>query len=191
MNLNEHSITQLLAEIGPGDQSAIRSLLPKVYDELRSLAATHLRDDRPGHTLEPTALVHEAYVRLAETPAGGIHGRVHFFRLASKVMRQVLVDHARARNAAKRLGGRQRITLDGARLEDLRPEVDLIALEDAMVKLEAMDERKARLVELRFFGGLTEEEAAGALGISRTQAAREWRTARAWLASELAEDGAE
>jgi RNA polymerase sigma-70 factor (ECF subfamily) len=165
--------------------------MPKVYDELRQLAAVHLRDDRPGHTLAPTALVHEAYVRLAESPAAGIGGRVHFFRLASKVMRQVLVDHARARNAAKRQGGRQRVTLDGGLLPDEQSAVDFLALEDAMVRLEAMSERMARLVELRFFGGLTEEEAADALEISRTQAARDWRTAKAWLASELSEAGDE
>jgi len=201
MTMDDRSITRLLAELGQNNDEAIRELMPRVYGELRRLASTHLREDRAGHTLQPTALVNEAYVRLAETPADGIQGRVHFFRLASKVMRQVLVDHARARAAAKRGGpgsaggpggagghagkGAHRITLDGALLEAPEEGVDLLMMEEALTKLEALDERMARLVELRFFGGLLEAEAAEALGISRTQAARVWRTARAWLASEL------
>lgn len=183
--MEEHTITQILAEIGQGDDAAMRVLMPKVYGELRRLAATHLSDDRPGHTLQPTALVNEAYVRLANSPSGQIQGRVHFFRLASKVMRQVLIDHARGRVALKRGGDMHRVSLDGAILADRKPCVDLLALEDALLKLEAMDSRMAQLVELRFYGGLTEQEAAEALEISRTQASRNWRAARAWLASEL------
>lgn len=184
--MEEDTITQILAGMGQGDDDAMRALMPRVYGELRRLAATHLGDDRRGHTLQPTALVNEAFVRLADTPSDQIAGRVHFFRLASKVMRQVLIDHARARDAAKRGGDRQRVTLDGGQLADHEPGVDLLALEGALCKLEEMDPRMAHLVELRFFGGLSEQEAAGALDISRTQAARDWRTARAWLASELA-----
>lgn len=184
--MEEHVITRLLADIGLGDDDAARVLMPKVYGELRRLAATHLNEQRPGHTLQPTALVHETYVRLAQSPADQIHGRVHFFRLASKVMRQVLIDHARARDAVKRGGQNRRVTLDGALLESRAPDVDLLALEEVLLKLEGLDARMAQLVELRFFGGLTEQEAAEVLGISRTQAARDWRTARAWLASELA-----
>ncbi|MGJ8635983.1 MAG: ECF-type sigma factor [Phycisphaerales bacterium] len=183
--MEEHTITQILAELGHDNDSAMRVLMPKVYGELRKLAATHLKDDRPGHTLQPTALVNEAFVRLANSPTDQLQGRVHFFRLASKVMRQVLIDHARGRAALKRGGGNSRITLDGAMLADQDPVVDLLALEDALVKLEALDPRMAQLVELRFFGGLTEQEAAGVQNISRTQASRNWRAARAWLASEL------
>lgn len=183
--MEEHVITRILADIGHGGDEAMRVLMPKVYGELRRLAATHLSEQRPGHTLQPTALVNEAYVRLARSPADQIHGRVHFFRLASKVMRQVLIDHARAHAAAKRGGKNRCVTLDGAILENPEPGVDLLALEDVLLKLEDMDSRMAQLVELRFFGGLTEQEAAEVLGISRTQAARDWRTARAWLASEL------
>jgi len=185
--MEEHTITQILAELGQREDASIRALMPRVYGELRRLATTHLNDDRPGHTLQPTALVNEAYVRLADTSLAQIQGRVHFFRLASKVMRQVLIDHARTRAAVKRGGGNQRVTLDGAMLADREPGVDLLVLEDALRRLEAMDDRMAQLVELRFFGGLNEQEAAEVLGISRTQASRDWRTARAWLASELAE----
>lgn len=184
--MDDRSITRLLDELGRSNDAAMRELMPKVYGELRRLASTHLREDRAGHTLQPTALVNEAYVRLAESPADGIRGRVHFFRLASKVMRQVLVDHARARAAAKRGGGGNRITLDGALLQAPEGGVDLLMMEEAITRLEALDERMARLVELRFFGGLLEAEVAEALDISRTQASRIWRTARAWLSSELA-----
>lgn len=184
--MDDHTITQLLAEMGQSENAGIRALMPKVYDELRRLATTHLNDDRPGHTLQPTALVNEVYVRLADKSLDQIQGRVHFFRLASKVMRQVLIDHARARDAAKRGGGNRKLTLDGAMLADHEPGVDILVLEEALRRLEIMDERMAQLVELRFFGGLSEQEAAEVLGISRTQASRNWRTARAWLASELA-----
>jgi RNA polymerase sigma factor (TIGR02999 family) len=183
--MEEHTITQILAELGHSDDSAMRALMPRVYEELRKLARTHLQDYNPGHTLQPTALVNEAYVRLANTPADRIQGRIHFFRLASKVMRQVLIDHARSRNAIKRGGNNHRITLDGGMLADQTPGVDLLALEDALLKLEAMNSKMAQLVELRYFGGLTEQETAETLNISRTQASRIWRAARAWLASEL------
>lgn len=185
IQMEEDAITQILAEIGHADEASLRELMPKVYGELRRLAATHLNDDRQGHTLQPTALVNEAYVRLVNSPADQIHGRIHFFRLASKVMRQVLIDHSRARIALKRGGKNHRVTLDGAILADHEPSVDLLALEDVLLKLEQLDPRMAQLVELRFFGGLTEQEAAEVLDISRTQAARDWRAARAWLASEL------
>src|SRR5690606_17296992 len=129
--MEEHTITQILFDLGHGDDAAMRTLMPKVYGELRRLASTHLNNDRHGHTLQPTALVNEVYVRLADSPVNQIHGRVHFFRLASKVMRQVLIDHARARAATKRGGSQHRLTLDGALLADREPSVDLLALEDA------------------------------------------------------------
>jgi RNA polymerase sigma factor (TIGR02999 family) len=174
-----------LSDFGSGDQEAVRDLLPKVYDELRRLAGTHLAAERTGHTLQPTALVHEAYVRLAERPAASITDRAHFFRLASKVMRQILVDHARSRAAAKRGAGAERVTLSEAADMPSGSDIDLLELEDALDRLAGLSVTKARLVELRFFGGLTIEEAAATLDISRTQATREWRTARAWLADEL------
>lgn len=188
---DHQSVTHILAGFAAGDRAAVEALLPKVYNELRRLAAAHVREDRPGHTLQPTALVHEAYVRMVDGVAEGegleVTGRSHFFRLASKVMRQILVDHARARDALKRGGGAARLTLDAAHGAETEPPIDLLSLEDALARLERLSPRKAQLVELRFFGGLSEEQAAEAIGISRTQAAREWRTARAWLADELGE----
>lgn len=182
---NQQSVSEILAGFAAGDRDAIEALLPRVYAELRRLAAVHLRSDRAGHTLQPTALVHEAYIRLADGAGAEVTGRLHFFRLASKLMRQILVDHARAHDAQKRGGDAARLTLDAAHAAAHEESIDLLSLEDALERLEKFSPRKAQLVELRFFGGLSEEQAADALGISRTQASREWRTARAWLADEL------
>ncbi len=186
VGLDAQSVTRILADFGAGDQDSMRALLPRVYDELRGLAAAHFADERTDHTLQPTALVHEAFVRLADQPRLGITSRGHFFRLASKVMRQILIDHARARLTLKRDAGGNRVPLTENITAPSGEEVDLIALENALVKLAELNPRKAALVELRFFGGLQIEEAADVLAISRTQATREWRTARAWLADELA-----
>lgn len=184
--LDEQSISRVLADFAGGEADAIRALLPHVYGELRRLAAVHLKHDRAGHTLQPTALVHEAYIRLSSGAAADVTGRQHFYRLASKVMRQILVDHARAKDALKRGGGQSRVTLDGAAWgAELREVVDVMELDDALTRLEVVSPEKARLVELRFFGGLTEEQAADVLGISRTEASRQWRIARTWLADEL------
>ncbi len=182
--LGNSDVTRILADFGSDDSTA-KALLPLVYDELRRLAAMHFEDERASHTLQPTALVNEAFIQMAKDSALKVTGRGHFFRLASKVMRQILVDHARAKNALKRGGGGERITLDDSFPGAEGPNVDLLALEEALAKLAALSPAKARLVELRFFGGLSIEEAADALDISRTQATREWRTARAWLADEL------
>lgn len=179
----------ILADFGSGDRSAAGALLPKVYDELRRLAAVHFSDERPDHTLQPTALVNEAYLRLADQPGLKVTSRGHFFRLASKVMRQILIDHARARGAAKRGGGGEKITLSESIGRAAEPEVDLLALEDALAELAQLGPDQARLVELRFYGGLTIDEAADALGMSRTRAVEEWRAAKAWLAAEMG-DGA-
>jgi RNA polymerase sigma-70 factor, ECF subfamily len=188
MPIDADTVTRILAETGSGDGSA-RDLLPLVYEELRRLAAAHFAEEGPGHTLQPTALANEVFLRMAGDPSVKVGNRAHFFRLASKVMRQILVDHARAKGALKRGGGGgERITLDES-LSAAGPEVDLLALDDALERLARMSPVKARLVELRFFGGLTIEDTADALGISRTQATREWRTARAWLADELGGDG--
>lgn len=184
MELDSTRVAQLLAGIGPDDSSA-RELLPLVYDELRRLAAVHLEGERPTHTLQPTALVNEAYLRLAGATPVRVTDRRHFFRLASKVMRQVLVDHARAKAADRRGGNAEPVTLAGDAEFLSRAPIDLLLLEEAMGRLGEMSPQKARLVELRFFGGLSIEEAADALDISRTQVTREWRTARAWLADEL------
>jgi RNA polymerase sigma factor (TIGR02999 family) len=188
MALDTHTVTRILADFGTGEDAA-RELLPRVYDELRRLAASHFEDERPDHTLQPTALVNEAFLRMADDDAIRVTNRAHFFRLASKVMRQILVDHARGKDARKRGGMGERITLDDSFPSPTGPEVDLLVLEEALERLTRFSPDKARLVELRFFGGLTIEEAAGALNISRTQATREWRTARAWLADELSKGG--
>jgi RNA polymerase sigma factor (TIGR02999 family) len=188
--LDDQRVTHMLADFAAGDRAAARDLLPKVYADLRRLAATHLSDHRSAHTLQPTALVHEVFVRLSEGSQPTVADRRHFFRLASKLMRQILVDHARARDAEKRGGHVSRITLSAVHDLAAPVDVDILALTDALDRLEAFSPRKARLVELRFFGGLSEAQAADALDISRTQAAREWRTARAWLADEMAaQDG--
>ncbi|GJM26697.1 MAG: DNA-directed RNA polymerase sigma-70 factor [Phycisphaerae bacterium] len=168
-----------------GDRAAAELLFPRVYEELRRLAGACFRDQNAGHTLQPTALVHEAYVKLANASSAPIQNRQHFFMLASRVMRQILVDHARARNAAKRRQPTELRTLIDVVTEQSAHQLDVLELEGAMEKLAKLDEPKARLVELRFFGGLTSQEAADVLGISRTQAARWWRMVKAWLASEL------
>jgi RNA polymerase sigma factor (TIGR02999 family) len=188
VELDQNSVTRILSDFGSGDQPVVGDLLPAVYGELRRLAAQHLGDERPSHTLQPTALVNEAYLRLADQPRVKLTSRAHFFRLASKVMRQILVDHARARAAAKRGGSAERITLIDSLVSQDGPDIDLLSLEEALARLGVLSPGKARLVELRFFGGLSIEEAADVLDISRTQATREWRTARAWLADELNPD---
>ncbi len=165
---------------------------PRVYRELRAVAGRYFKDERADHTLQPTALVHEAYARLADANVAEGRSRDQFFVLAAKAMRNILVDHARARGREKRGGGWRRITLDGAVTASGSEEtVDVEALDAAMDRLAALDERKASLVELRFFVGLTSEQAAEALGISRTLASNEWRVARAWLYRELSEEDAD
>lgn len=184
MPLDSDSVTRILADLGAA-QGVARELLPVVYDELRRLAASHFADERANHTLQPTALVNEAFLRIAGDGSVRIEGRAHFFRLASKVMRQVLIDHARAKTAQRRGGSAQTITLASDIEAPGSSAIDLLALEEALESLSALSPQKARLVELRFFGGLSIEEAADAIDMSRTQATREWRTARAWLADEL------
>ncbi|MGH8317661.1 MAG: sigma-70 family RNA polymerase sigma factor [Steroidobacteraceae bacterium] len=163
-----------------GDGDALRRLLPQVYEELHRVAERHLRRERPGHTLQTTALIHEAYLRLMDQSPAKIHDRCHFVALTSHLMRQILVDHARARIAKKRDGG-YRITL----AEDLAvaepQEVDLLAVNEALNRLAGLDPQQARVVELRYFGGLSIPETSAALGISEATVKRDWATARAWL----------
>ena len=174
-------VTGLLRAWSRGDADAAEKLVSLVYDELRRLAARHLRRERRDHTLRPTALVHEAYLRMVGQREVAWKGRAQFFAVAARVMRRVLVDHARRHRAAKRAGGWQRITLDEgiAALEER--DVDILALEDALGELAGLDPQKARMVELRFFGGLTLEDTADVLGVSAATVTREWRMARAWL----------
>jgi len=177
-------VTALLQAWSRGDVAARNQLFPLVYAELRRRASGYLRRERPAHTLQPTALVHEAYIRLSGRNEGW-SDRVQFFAIASQIMRRILVDHARARRAAKRPGHRMQITLTEETAATDTPEVDLLALEDALEQLAAADSRQARLVELRFFGGMTNEEVASVLGVSEATVYREWRLAKAWLYQSL------
>lgn len=188
----EH-ITRVLHAVqagGPGGSAAAAELLPLVYAELRALAASYLRGQGRSHTLQPTALVHEAYMKLAGSPNQQWSGRGHFFAVAAMAMRQVLVSHARAKQAVKRGGkGAARLTLDQSAAPSGVGSVDLLALEDAIVRLEAIDPVQARVVEMRFFAGLSCEDIAPVLGVSERTVKREWRMARAELLSMLQQEG--
>lgn len=188
MARQQPDVTGLLVEWRDGDQLAEEQLFPLVYGELRKLARSHLRRERAGHTLQPTALVNEAYLRLVDQTRVQWQSRAHFFGIASRMMRRILVDHARARNAARRGGGARNLTLE----DDLRPghtkDVDLVALDDALEALAELDPAASRVVELRYFGGLTIEETAEVLDTSTSTVKREWRAARTWLFSELNRD---
>jgi len=178
-------VTQLLDEWSRGDRHALDRLLPLVYAELRRIAARQLRRERDGHTLQPTALVHEAYLRLVEQCSVDWRSRAHFYGVAAQMMRRVLVDHARRRAAQKRGDPGQRVPLDDIAETAPAPQIPVLALNDALSRLEQVDGGLARIVELRAFGGLTIDEAAHVLNVSPSTAKREWRTAKAWLAREL------
>jgi RNA polymerase sigma factor (TIGR02999 family) len=179
------TITQLLVRWGEGDKSALDELMPKVYETLRKLAVGYLRRERRDHSLQPTALVHEAYVRLVDQRTSGWQDRAQFFALAAKVMRNILVDYARERLAAKRGGEQYRVSLSKANRISNRSDVDLLALNDALNDLAAAKAEYARVVELRFFAGLTIEETATAMNMSHATVERDWAFARAWLRREM------
>lgn len=179
-------VTRLLNAAAEGNGSAANDLVPLVYDALRALAADLFLDERRQHTLEPTALVHEAYVRLVRQEGVDWQSRAQFYVIAAKAMRHILVDHARGRDRKKRGGGWGRVTLDGVHAPSPDDDsLDMVDLHEALDALAKLDERKARLVELRFFAGLKAEDAAELLGIARSTAAEEWRMARAWLHRQL------
>ena len=178
-------VTQLLAKLRDGQRDAESRLIPLVYAELRRLAAHYLRGERPDHTLQPTALVHEAYLRLTKLHEVDWQSRSHFFATAATVMRRILVDHARAQRANKREGDRQAISLEDALVVSPSRSPQIIALDDALNRLAALDARRGKIVELRFFGGLSEEETGAVLGISARTVKRDWRVAKAWLYNEL------
>lgn len=177
-------VTELLNRIRSGDEYAPDELLPVVYDDLRRLARTYFTRERPEHTLQATALVHEAYIRLVNWEQVSWQNRAHFFAVAAEVMRKVLIDHARARKAEKRDGGERILIEETVSITTEKP-IDLLNLEDALSALEKLDPRQAKLVELRFFGGLSIEETAYLLGVSSTTVKREWSFAKAWLQREL------
>ena len=178
-------VSKLLLNWGQGDQGAREALIPLVYDELRRLARRYLRRERPDHTLQSAALVNEAYLRLIRQEHPQWQNRAHFFGVAAQLMRHILVDHARNRAAAKRGAGAPRLTLDPDVALPQERDVDLIALDDALNQLAALDPQQSRLVELRFFGGLSIEETSVVLGVSPATVKREWATARAWLQREM------
>ncbi len=178
-------VTQILSAIGSGDAKAAAELLPLVYDELRKLAAARMKGESPEHTLQPTALVHEAYLRLVGKNEPGWQNRGHFFAAAAEAMRRILVESARQRRTLRRGGDRQRVDLDAIQAAEPATSDDVLALNDALEKLAAINCAKAELVKLRYFAGLTMEEAAQVLGISPATAHRHWNYARAWLHQEI------
>ncbi len=181
-----HADAELLRSDAVGSVCAVATddVLGRVYDELRALAAFHMQKERPGHTLPPTAVVHEVYLRLARQDKATWNSRAQFLGVASRMIRRILVDHARVRNAEKR-GGGVRVALDGFEPTGPAPDADLLCVDEALVDLAALDERQARVVELRFFGGLSVEETAEVLGVSAGTIKGDWRLARAWLAARL------
>lgn len=179
-----HDVTRLLHALRDGEENAAEQLARVVYDELHAIAEHAMRRESGGHTLQSTILVHEAFLKLVDQREVNWQGRAHFFALAAQAIRRILVDHARRRNAQKRDGG-SRITLEDAALEESTDSIDLIAIDDALQKLAALDERQARVVELRFFTGLGVNETAEALGISPATVKRDWTFAKAFLQREL------
>ena len=179
------SPTALLLAWGRGDQAAFDELVPLVHEELRRIARRHMGHERPGHTLQATALVNEAFLRLIDVKRIQWQNRAHFFAMASRAMRRILVDSARAKHYQKRGGGAQKVSLDEALVVTNEPGQDLVALDDALTALAQVDARKSQVIEMRFFGGLSVEETAEALHVSSDTVMRDWRLAKVWLLREL------
>lgn len=183
-----NEISLILRDWSAGDRESAEALLSLVYDKLREIAAQYLRKERSNHTLQPTALVHEAYLKLVDLSGVSWQGRAHFFAVASKVMRHILVDHARARLSEKRGGDMQRVAIEDLVRFSKKPDVDLLALDEALTRLAAIDEQQSKIVELRFFGGLSIEETAHILGVSPATVKREWVLAKTWLYRKLKDE---
>ena len=186
-NFQNHDVTGILHEWRTGDKSAAERLFPLVYDELKRQAQRYLSRERSDHTLQPTALVHEAYLKMIDQTVLSAENRTHFFGIASRVMRQILVDHARSHNAEKRGGAAQRFSIEDFDILPEQSAADILQLEEALQKLEAIDERKASVVDMRFFGGLKEFEIAEVLGITEKTVRRDWQFAKLWLFRELSQ----
>ena len=185
-----HEVTRLLLDWRAGDQTALERLLPLVYEELHRMAARYMRGERKGHTLQTSALVNEAYLRLADYKQMQWQDRAHFFAVAAQAMRRILIDFARARQNLKRGGGAEHVTLDEALAVTPEGGTDLLALDEALERLAALNARQARVVELRYFGGLSEEEVASVLEVAPRTVRNDWSLARAWLYKELSCGGA-
>jgi RNA polymerase sigma factor (TIGR02999 family) len=185
MQPESEQITQLLQSWSQGDPGAIEKLVPLVYDELHRLAQRYMADERPGHTLQTTALVNEAYLRLVDSSHATWEGRSHFFGVCAQMMRRILVDWARSRQALKRGGDVSSLDLDEALAAATQPGTDLVAIDDALQALTAIDPRKGQVVELRFFGGLSVKETADLLKVSPETVQRDWKLAKSWLRREL------
>ena len=182
-------VTQMLIRAACGEEPAAAKLLPVVYENLRALAGRYLLQERGDHTLQPTALVHEAYVKLLGGESSDWQNRAHFFAVAASAMRRILADHARRKKAAKRGGGRHRVTLSGLKTPPAHEtQIDLIALDEALAKLADLYPDRVQIVEMRFLAGLTIDETAHVLGVSESTVERKWRVARAWLRRELSGD---
>lgn len=190
MSDSPQDVTRLLQEWSAGDESAAERLMPLVYDELRKLARDYLRRERPDHTLQPTALVNEAYLKLVDQRHGW-QNRHHFFGIAAQVMRRILIDHARARASEKRGGQRQKLSLDDVSVPTEERAAELLSLDEALRKLSEVFPQKGRVVELRFFGGLSVDETAKVLGVSDKTVMREWESAKLWLYREMEGEGVE
>ena len=190
MSRSSQDVTGLLVAVRDGDKEAADLLVQAVYADLRQKAAAFLRRERPGHTLQPTALVHEAYLRLIDQQRVVWQNRAHFLGMAAEMMRRILIDHARNRRARKRGGTRTRVTLDEALASSMPRSLDLVALDDALNELATLDPEQSRVVELRAFGGLSVEETAEVMGISPATVKRYWSFSRAWLARRMAGPGA-
>jgi len=187
-SLPPQEVTQLLVDWGNGNQAALDRLMPLVYTELRQLAHRYMRRERPGHTMQTTALIHEAYLRLVDQNQVRWQHQAHFFGIAARLMRQILIEHARSRTRAKRGGGVGTISLDEAAIVSQARATALLALDDALERLATIDPRKSQVVELRFFGGLSVEEAAQVLNIAPNTVLRDWRMAKAWLRREISNE---
>jgi len=184
------AVTQLLIDWSNGDENALRQLIPLVHEELRRVARRHMAHERAEHTLQATALVNEAYMRLVDVRQVKWQNRAHFFAMSARLMRRILVDFARSRRYQKRGGGAQQVSLQESMVVSPEPGPDLVRLDEALTALAAVDERKAQVVEMRFFGGLSVEETAEALHVSRDTVMRDWKLAKAWLLRELKTPGA-
>jgi len=185
MTASLKNVTQLLVHWGNGDKQALDRLMPLVYDELHRIASRYLRRERQGHTLQTTALINEAYLRIIDQNRVNWQNRAHFFGVAAQMMRRILVDHARSHLYVKRGGGAQKLTLDEAIATPQERDLDLVALDDALTALTEIDPQQSRIIELRFFGGLTIEETAEVLSISPATVKRDWNMAKAWLYGEI------